>query len=179
MMILVVILVLGCYALYSMNGDERTRLKERVVLAVDRTRREAARRRAEPEPFRDALVARTPWPIVMPVLVAVNVLVFLGMGWGGTESILYYAKLKKRLALGLADPLVTDRLRLWGIAMGCAFASTAIAGALRAAGVKMTGEVTGLFVGPLGIASAAAMWLAFLPPHRYVNWVLARARAGA
>lgn len=104
---------------------------------------------------------------------------FVTMGWGSFESILYYTKLKKRLALGLADPLVTDRLRLWGIAMGCAFASTAIAGVLRASGVKMTGEVTGLFVGPLGIASAAAMWLAFLPPHRYVNWVLARAGAGA
>jgi membrane associated rhomboid family serine protease len=86
MMILVVILVLGCYALYTMNGDERTRLKERVVLAVERARRDAARRRAEPEPFRDALVARTPWPIVMPALIAVNVLVFLGMGWGGTDQ---------------------------------------------------------------------------------------------
>jgi membrane associated rhomboid family serine protease len=86
MMILLVILVLGCYAMYTMNADERTRLKERVLLAVDRARRESARRRAEPEPFRDALVARTPWPIVMPVLVAVNVLVFLGMGWGGTDQ---------------------------------------------------------------------------------------------
>ena len=34
-------------------------------------------------------------------------------------------------------------------------------------------------VGPLGVASAVAMWLAFLPPQRYVNWVLARAGAGA
>lgn len=101
------------------------------------------------------------------------------MGWGGLESILYYAKLRKRLVLGLADPLVTDRLRLWAIAMGAAFASTLIAGVLRTAGFQMTGEVTGLFVGPLGVASAAAMWLAFLPPQRYVNWVLARAGAGA
>ena len=101
------------------------------------------------------------------------------MGWGGLESTAYYGKLQKRLALGLADVLVTDRLRLWAIAMGAAFLSTAIATVLRAAGFQMTGEVTGLFVGPLGVASAAAMWLAFLPPQRYVNWVLARAGAGA
>ena len=79
MMILLVILVLGGYALYSMSPDERTQLKERVVTAAERARKEAVRRRAEPEPFRDALRERTPWPLVMPVLVAVNVIVFLGM----------------------------------------------------------------------------------------------------
>jgi hypothetical protein len=101
------------------------------------------------------------------------------MGWGTLESSLYYAKLKRRLSLGLADPLVTDRLRLWAIAMGSSFTTTAIATSLRTAGVPMTGEVTGLFVGPLGLISATAMWLAFFPPHRYSNWVLARAGAGA
>jgi membrane associated rhomboid family serine protease len=85
MMILLVVLVLGGYALYSMNADERTQLKERVVNAAERARKDAARRRAEPEPFRDALRERTPWPLVMPVLVAVNVLVFLAMGWGSSD----------------------------------------------------------------------------------------------
>ena len=83
MMILLVILVLGGYALYTMSPEERTRLKERLVATAWRARDEAARRQAEPEPFRDALRERTPWPLVMPVLLAVNVLVFLAMGWGG------------------------------------------------------------------------------------------------
>jgi membrane associated rhomboid family serine protease len=86
MMILLVILVLGGYALYSMTPDERTRLKERLVATAWRARDEAARRHAEPEPFRDALRERTPWPLVMPALVAVNVFVFLMMGWGSTEQ---------------------------------------------------------------------------------------------
>ena len=85
MMILLVILVLGGYALYTMSPEERTRLKERVVATAWRARDEAARRHAEPEPFRDALRERTPWPVVMPALVAVNVIVFLMMGWGSTE----------------------------------------------------------------------------------------------
>jgi membrane associated rhomboid family serine protease len=84
-MILLVILVLGGYALYTMSPDERTRLKERLVATAWRARDEAARRHAEPEPFRDALRERTPWPLVMPALLAANVIVFLMMGWGSTE----------------------------------------------------------------------------------------------
>jgi membrane associated rhomboid family serine protease len=86
MMILLVILVLGGYALHTLKPDERTRLKERLVATASRARSEAARRHAEPEPFRDALRERTPWPLVMPALVAVNVLVFLMMGWGSSEQ---------------------------------------------------------------------------------------------
>ena len=86
MMILIVVFVLAGYALYSMNADERSQLKERVMLAADRARKDAARRRAEPEPFRDALRERTPWPMVMPVLIAANVLVFLMTGWGSSDT---------------------------------------------------------------------------------------------
>ena len=86
MMILLVLLVLGGYALHTLKPDERTRLKERLVATASRARKEAARRHAQPEPFRDALRERTPWPLVMPALLAVNVLVFLMMGWGSTEQ---------------------------------------------------------------------------------------------
>ena len=33
----------------------------------------------------------------------------------------------------------------------------------------------GLSVGPLGVLSAGLMWLAFIPPQRYLDWVLAHA----
>ena len=84
MMILLVILVLAGYALYTMTPDERTRLRERLVDTAHRAKDEAARRQAEPEPFRDALRQRTPWPIVMPAFVALNVIVFLMMGGGSS-----------------------------------------------------------------------------------------------
>jgi membrane associated rhomboid family serine protease len=86
MMIVLIILVLGGYALYTMSPEERTRLKERVVATALRAREEAQRRREEPEPFRDALRERTPWPLVMPALVAVNVIVFVMMGWGSDPA---------------------------------------------------------------------------------------------
>jgi hypothetical protein len=101
------------------------------------------------------------------------------LGWAGSESLFYFAKLRKRLALGLADAVTTDRLRLWSIAMLAAFTTSFLAWSLRTLGIEMTATLTGIIVGPLGIVSACAMWLAFLPPDRYLNWVLARAGAGA
>lgn len=37
--------------------------------------------------------------------------------WGGTESLRYWAQLRKRINLGLADPIVARRFLLWGIAL--------------------------------------------------------------
>jgi hypothetical protein len=109
-----------------------------------------------------------PWGYLMfPIL--------FSLGWMTFEPLAYHAKLEKRLALGLADPVTADRLRLWGLASLCALLTTFIGFALRQAGVSMTMEVTGLFVGPLGVLSAGLMWLAFIPPRRYLDWVLARA----
>jgi hypothetical protein len=101
------------------------------------------------------------------------------LAWAGGESLLYHLKLRKRLALGLADVVTTDRLRLWAIAMLAAFTTSFVAFGLRSLGVEMTAAVTGVVVGPLGLISATAMWLAFLPPERYVTWVLAHAGKGA
>jgi hypothetical protein len=114
---------------------------------------------------------RGPWG---PLLPAFSLVV---LGWAGIESLLYYQKLRKRLALGLAEAVTTDRLRLWAVAMLAAFMTSLLVQVVRSMGVAMTGSVTGLIVGPLGIVSASAMWLAFLPPQRYVDWVLARAGA--
>jgi membrane associated rhomboid family serine protease len=86
MMFLLAVLVLGGYALYTMSPEERIRLKDRLVDRAQYAREEAARRQAEPEPFRDALRERTRWPVVMPALVAVNVIVFVMMGWSSAAT---------------------------------------------------------------------------------------------
>lgn len=101
------------------------------------------------------------------------------LGWAGLESLYFHMKLRKRLSLGLADAVTADRLRLWAIAMFSAFTISMVASFLRGIGVPMTTEVMGLLVGPLGVAAASATWLAFMPPHRYVRWIEARAGARA
>ena len=44
-----------------------------------------------------------------------SILTCFTLGWAGTESWRYYRLLRKRLLLGLAEPVVTDRFRLWAV----------------------------------------------------------------
>jgi hypothetical protein len=56
----------------------------------------------------------------------------LAIGWGAVESLLYHHTSRKRLRIGLTDPLVTNRFLLWGIglaAMTMLMASTLLASA--------------------------------------------------
>lgn len=88
--------------------------------------------------------------------------------WGAFEALRYHALLKRRLALGLSDPVSVDRFRLFGISMG-AGASTAFATVVcQVLGLEILGTALGaLVLSPVPVA-AAALWLAFLPPRRYL-----------
>jgi hypothetical protein len=107
---------------------------------------------------------------------------FLGLGtraaafvWGAAEAFAYWALLRRRVALGLADPVVANRMWLWGascasIALG--FAIFWLGGVSRA-GVNATPVV--LSLSACGVAGAVAMTLAFFPPARYRRWLIAAA----
>jgi len=101
------------------------------------------------------------------------------LAWGAYESLHYWGLLRRRLKLGLADPVVADRMGLWGIgtlSAGVINVSTTV-GALF--GVDFAVTPVGAFViAPLGLVAASAMWLAFLPPASYLRRVAARAAAG-
>jgi hypothetical protein len=107
-----------------------------------------------------------------------EVLAGLSLAWAAFESISYARKLRKRLALGLAEPLIADRVRLWAIAILAAEILNALSLGALAAGVDLaTWRYGGALIGPLGVVAALSMWLAFLPPDRYRRFVAARARA--
>jgi len=106
--------------------------------------------------------------------------------WWVIAALSYHGRLRRRLALGLADAPAANRVLLWGLA-GVA----TLAGSL----VITVGTVTGPFDLPhhdsdardvlvmvavtLISLGAVASWLAFLPPRRYVAWIEARANAAA
>jgi membrane associated rhomboid family serine protease len=77
--LLVVVLVVGGYAVYVMSSEERLKalrsLEQKFWIANDA----AVKVRAQDEPFRAVLKARTPMPIVVPAIVGLNVLVFTAM----------------------------------------------------------------------------------------------------
>jgi len=96
--------------------------------------------------------------------------------WAGGESLLYHKRMRRRLPLGLADPVVCNRFLLWGIGIGAAGVGSLIGtvatmltdSAHPPAWINLSSSLHGL-------AAAIGMWLAFLPPGWYLAW-LAKAK---
>lgn len=100
--------------------------------------------------------------------------------WIGSESFLYWSKMRRRQALGLAEPLLVDRFRMWGIASlssAAAIWSTSIPVWLGE--TNNVGEagpiaiVSMLITSAFGLFTVGTYWLTFFPPTWY------RARIGA
>jgi hypothetical protein len=102
--------------------------------------------------------------------------------WAGLESLRYYRLMRRRLQLGLADPLLVNRFLLWAIGALAAWGIYGVVlvniltGAADAvdAGVFHS-IVPALITSALGCTSGAAMALAFFTPLVYRRWM----RAGA
>jgi hypothetical protein len=119
-----------------------------------------------------------------PSLLALNALRAGAFGWSFVEATLYWRQMRRRLALGLAEPLVTNRFLLWsiwtgGLALCFAFVLLLrIAGRITGVGAEAAPAVFPLLQAVLGASifcSAAAVWLCFFPPARYRAWVASRA----
>jgi hypothetical protein len=107
--------------------------------------------------------------------------------WAFVECARYALLMRRRLALGLADPLVANRFVLWSVwtgALGVAAVailsvrSTALwlqlhgiePRSVMPAAVPLTGALAGVAVATAGVA----IWLAFFPPAAYRRWLEAR-----
>jgi hypothetical protein len=100
------------------------------------------------------------------------------LAWGTYESLRYWRLLQKRVRLGLADPVVADRMRLWGIAEGSACVINVSTTVAALFGVDFAvASVGALVIAPLGIAAAISTWFAFIPPAAYLRRVISRAAA--
>ena len=104
--------------------------------------------------------------------------------WVAIEPLLYHAKLKKRIPLGLAEPIVADRFLLWGLG-SLARAAMIVMGPLSELALDRLGADARLsysslmlvLASLLGLATSLAYWLTFNPTHAYARWVERRYRA--
>jgi hypothetical protein len=93
--------------------------------------------------------------------------------WCAIAAARHHGRLRRQLALGLADPFLCHRFLAWAIGMG------ATTGMLVAAVFTNVTRGVLVFAWPpallavsiLGLVGAASLWLAFLPPTRYVRWI--------
>jgi hypothetical protein len=94
--------------------------------------------------------------------------------WAATESFLYYRRMRRRLALGLSDPMVCDRFKLWTIASLTAVSSIWIVN-VPALLIGFVAEetlaplriVSMLVTAVLGLVTVSFYWLTFFPPSWY------------
>jgi hypothetical protein len=102
------------------------------------------------------------------------VLVF---GWMSVESLRYYARMRRRQALGLADPVVTNRFLVWGAGEGvAALVVLALLVVTIAQGRMLVADpFVAACVTLAGLVNALVWWLTFTPPTAYLRWVQGRA----
>lgn len=98
-----------------------------------------------------------------------------GFVWASIEAFRYHGRMRRRVRYGIADPVVSNRLFLWGfVTAGTAFAETAITCLFawpEASWTAPLGDVATL----LGVPLALALVLAFHPPLWYVRLLAMRA----
>lgn len=99
-----------------------------------------------------------------------------GSVWLVVEAIHYYGRMKKRVGLGLADPVLCNRFLLWAIAGVCGVAMmlTAVPPVIfpNNSHPLMAWDI--VLFSAAGVGFSIAYSLVFFPPQRYLAWVGAR-----
>lgn len=108
----------------------------------------------------------------------VSVLMFYYV-WTAYEGFRYYRMMKKRMALGLADAVVTNRFLLWGVAGLVSLSWNSVSAVCLAAGIDLRSTLPLLCTSGGGFANTVLLVLIFMPPAAYTRWVTRSTRAGA
>ena len=99
--------------------------------------------------------------------------------WGSAEALRYWGMMRRRVRIGLGEPVVTNRFLLWGVGAGAAGLGTLV-GVIAQWWTSLPPiEIPWVMLNSSihGMVAAVAMWLAFLPPARYQRYVLDRSRS--
>ncbi len=120
----------------------------------------------------------------------------LAFACAGSESLRYYAASKRRLRLGLAEPIVTNRFLLWGVwalTTGLLLSSELIArvlyltatgdAALSPEAVAQVAQpiitTTVTVTGALGSIAVTVLFMTFFPTPGFLRWLAGSPRAAA
>ncbi|MBW2287322.1 MAG: hypothetical protein JRG80_10610 [Deltaproteobacteria bacterium] len=100
--------------------------------------------------------------------------------WAAIEALSHYRMLRRRIRLGLGDPLVANRLLLWGVGACCG--TGILIGYLPVIMLPaehLWTQLGLLNIGVLGAVATVTYGFAFFPPRGYADWVRRRAASAA
>jgi hypothetical protein len=111
-------------------------------------------------------------PRTRPWAVGIVSMVVLAFAWGGFEALRYFHLLRRRQALGLADPVVTNRFLLWAVADWTAVVLCgSVAGFLLAGKAVLVDPLALCVIALTGTVMSATWYLTFFPPAAYLRYV--------
>lgn len=101
---------------------------------------------------------------------------FVSFAWGTCEALRAYGMAKKRLTLGLADPVVVNRFLLFGVWFGVMGILPLTLAYARLSG-GAAAQLVAVGIGPkiIGVIMIVSLVLTFFPPRKYLSWVAASA----
>jgi hypothetical protein len=112
-------------------------------------------------------------PLMRPWLLLLVGILGLAFLWTSVESFRYYGMLRRRLAMGMADAVVTNRFFLWATAGAAgAILTAAVVLFMLAELVVMREPLCLITISTCGSVVAVTWYLAFLPPGRYRRFIL-------
>jgi hypothetical protein len=101
--------------------------------------------------------------------------------WTACEAFRYWGLMRRRMALGLAEPMLVDRFRVWGIGSVAATAAIWTVNLPSFLGLEHgtpaaddAAAVARLLTGCFGLITVGAYWLTFFPPEFYRRWIEGR-----
>lgn len=102
----------------------------------------------------------------------------VGYGWTSFESLYQYVLSRRRLAIGLGDPVVSNRMLLWGL-MGLSTIGVVVTDSVLLYGGSALARDVGI---PLvtctgGLVTGVLLLLAFFPPRAYLEAIRRQAAA--
>jgi hypothetical protein len=91
----------------------------------------------------------------------------------GAEGFAQYFKTRRRLKLGLCEPIACNRFLLWGIAgsLWVILEVVVTASDLVYAFTGQWSELLGVGMALFDVAPIALVWFVFFPPEFYCRWV--------
>lgn len=100
--------------------------------------------------------------------------------WSGAESLAHWRRLVRRRRLGLVDAVACNRMWLWAMMSFVTVTGSAVNALFLVQGIDVLTRPEALFVTSLtGLGQGALLWLTFLPPRSYREWVERRTKTHA